>query len=565
MKKLSPLLLIAGVLCAALLGGHPQRSTPDRATGSAAAQPAAETPQSQGPQPSPQGTAAARKPVAPPAERPAYATVRLAGVPHVKQKPDFCGEACAAMYLAKLGYRINQDDVFDQAGLDPELGRGCYTKELSRALTRIGFRVGAVWFQVAAARAEAELESHFRALHADLAAGLPSIVCMRYDDTPEASEHFRLILGYDYEKDEVLYHEPAVARGAYVRMTRPQFLQLWPLKYDADRWTVIRLRLVPGEIRDVHSTAKFSDADYAQSVIAVKRKAPEGFSIVIQKPFVVVGDEPAAEVRRHAVDTVQWAVDHLKQEYFAEDPNEILEIWLFKDKASYDKHTQEIFGDTPDTPFGYFSHEHKALIMNIDTGGGTLVHEIVHPFIAANFPDCPSWFNEGLASLYEQSQEYRGRIWGRTNWRLEGLQKAIRPDPEPAEEPPTNPASRPAVASRGQSAARPTDTPPVASGEVKKVPPKKKELPSFRTLCNTTSYGFYGRDPGTNYAQARYLCYYLQQRGLLQEYYRQFRRNVRDDPGGYETLKSVLGIKSEEEMAKFQEAWKAWILELKFP
>ena len=25
------------------------------------------------------------------------------------------------------------------------------------------------------------------------------------------------------------------------------------------------------------------------------------------------------------------------------------------------------------------------------TGGGTLVHEIVHPFLRANFPECPAW------------------------------------------------------------------------------------------------------------------------------------------------------------------------------
>ena len=28
---------------------------------------------------------------------------------------------------------------------------------------------------------------------------------------------------------------------------------------------------------------------------------------------------------------------------------------------------------------------------------------------------------------------------------------------------------------------------------------------------------FYNQDPGTNYSQARYLCYYLQQRGLLEK------------------------------------------------
>jgi hypothetical protein len=481
--------------------------------------------------------------VASPRERPVYASVRIAGVPHVKQKPDFCGEACAAMVLAKLGHRINQDDVFDQAGVDPEWGRGCHTKELARALTRIGFDVGTVWHSVAAVRAQAELESQFRALHADLVAGVPNIVCTYYDETPETSEHFRLILGYDHQTDEVLYHEPAVAGGAYARMERPQFLRLWPLKYDAARWTLIRLRLVPGVIRDVHSTARFTDADYAQRVMALQRKAPEGFAIVVQKPFVVLGDEPLVQVRRHAVGTVQWAVDRLKQDYFEKDPDAMIDIWLFKDRDSYDKHTREIFGDAPDTPFGYFSHRHQALIMNIDTGTGTLVHEIVHPFIAANFPDCPAWFNEGLASLYEQCGEYRGRIWGRTNWRLEGLQKTIQPPPEPAAEPPDAPS-------------------PTAGPE--KVSPRK-ELPSFKQLCSTSTNAFYGKDLGTHYAQARYLCYYLQQQGLLREYYQRFRRNVVSDPSGYETLKSVLEIEDEDGMAKFEEAWKAWVLKLRYP
>ena len=82
------------------------------------------------PQRGPRGPA--RSPRIPQAPPPRYASVRLADVPHVRQKPDFCGEACAAMYLAKLGFPIDQDDVFDQSGLDPELGRGCYTADLQR-------------------------------------------------------------------------------------------------------------------------------------------------------------------------------------------------------------------------------------------------------------------------------------------------------------------------------------------------------------------------------------------------------------------------------------------------
>ena len=40
--------------------------------------------------------------------------------------------------------------------------------------------------------------------------------------------------------------------------------------------------------------------------------------------------------------------------------------------------------------------------MNIGPGPGTLSHELVHPYMEANFPNVPAWFNEGLASLYEQ-------------------------------------------------------------------------------------------------------------------------------------------------------------------
>ena len=181
-------------------------------------------------------------------------------------------------------------------------------------------------------------------------------------------------------------------------------------------------------------TTAHGAADYAKHLAALKKKVPsKGFTVVVQAPFVVIGDESAAVVKRRAEQTVKWAVDRLKESYFSKEPSEILDIWLFKDKASYEKHCKSIFNDEPDTPYGYFSHTEKALIMNIATGGGTLVHEIVHPFMAANFPKCPAWFNEGLGSLYEQSGSSReGKIIGLTNWRLAGLQKAIRADRLPS-------------------------------------------------------------------------------------------------------------------------------------
>jgi hypothetical protein len=440
-------------------------------------------------------------------------SVLIQGVPHVKQKPDFCGEACVSMWLGKLGHKVDQDDVFAEAGVDPALGRGAYTAELAAAAERLGFRVGKVWHPLAAGGGR-ELELQFRALHADLLRGVPSIVCMHYGEPPAASEHFRLVLGYDSSRDEVIFHEPAEKGGTYRRMARTRFLSLWPLGA-AEKATAIRIRLEPGALRVRPRPSGLGPADYAQHVMKLKERAPAGFAVIVTPPFVVLGDDQGL-VRRHAEGTVRWTVEKLRREFFARDPTEILDVWLFRDDESYRRNALALFGDRPSTPYGYYSSRNRALVMNISTGGGTLVHEIVHPYMAANFPGCPSWFNEGLGSLFEQSAERDGRIVGLPNWRLPALQAAIR------------------------------------AGRV----------PSFAALMKTSDDEFYNEDPGTNYAQARYLCLYLQEKGLLARFYAEFLAARARDPTGYHTLRKVLG---DPDMRAFQRTWEAFVLTLRFP
>lgn len=259
----------------------------------------------------------------------------------------------------------------------------------------------------------------------------------------------------------------------------------------------------------------FTDADFTRHVEQLKKKLPSAnFTVVIQRPFVVIGDESADVVKGHSEHTVKWTVDKLKQDFFAKDPNEILDIWLFKDAASYETNAQTLFGEKPTTPYGYYSSTHKALIMNIATGGGTLVHEIVHPFIEANFPACPPWFNEGLGSLYEQSGELAGHIHGYPNWRLPGLQAAI----------------------------------------------KAGKVPEFKTLTALDAAAFYNEDKGTNYGQARYLCYYLQEHGWLVKFYREFYAHRKTDRTGYQSLRRILG---RPDMNAFKRQWEKYVLGLR--
>ena len=432
------------------------------------------------------------------------------------QREDFCGEACAEMVLQKLGKRGNQDYVFNMSALDPQQGRGCYSVDLARSLTRIGFDIGDVFYDIDSAHSKDELEKQWKLLHADLLNGIPSIVCMHFDASPDTGEHMRLVVGYRAKTDEVFYLDPSLSGDAYRHMKRDLFLSLWPLKYDPAEWTLVRFRMKPGMIHEMTPATGFTNAEYAQHVIALKKKLPPDFSLFIERPFVVVGDGPADNVKAFCDGTVKWAVDRLKKDFFERDPEQITTIWLFKDETSYRQHVKTIFNYEPTTPYGYYSAADRALVMNIATGGGTLVHEIVHPFVRSNFPRCPAWLNEGLGSLYEQSDERDGHIIGRTNWRLAGLQRAIN----------------------------------------------AKNVRSFRELTETTDTEFYGTNEGLNYAQARYLCYYLQEQGKLVAFYREFVSQQEDDPTGYSTLVKTLG---EKDMEAFQRQWERFVIELRFP
>jgi Protein of unknown function (DUF1570) len=247
----------------------------------------------------------------------------------------------------------------------------------------------------------------------------------------------------------------------------------------------------------------------------LKGKGLDHLAIRIEAPFVVLGDDSPDALARKA-STVTWAVAHFEKEFFEHRPGKILDVYLFSNAASYERGVRILTGESPSTPYGFYSSRHNGLFMNIATGGGTLVHEIVHPYVEADFPNAPPWLNEGLGSLYEQSNERDGKIIGLTNWRLAGLQKAIR---------------------RG-------------------------DVPSFHELTHMDDATFYAEERGTNYAQSRYLMYYLQEKGLLHEFYRRFRAARAKDPTGYTTLVAVLG---ERDMDAFKARWEKFVAALTFP
>src|SRR5215204_2815526 len=124
--------------------------------------------------------------------------------------------------------------------------------------------------------------------------------------------------------------------------------------------------------------------------------------------------------------TVIRVFRYLYEDYFTRKPERPIRVYLFRDKSSYDSYCRATYEKPPSTPYGFYMSRERKMVMNISTGTGTLAHELVHPLLSEDFPGVPSWFNEGFASLFEQSGERKGKMVGFVNWRLPKLKQILK-------------------------------------------------------------------------------------------------------------------------------------------
>jgi hypothetical protein len=252
-------------------------------------------------------------------------------------------------------------------------------------------------------------------------------------------------------------------------------------------------------------------SDSVQSLL--KETLSDDFCFVNSGYFLIVSNLSLNETKSISDNSVRKALDCFYNDYFIAKPNELVTIFLFKDDKSYRYWADKLYGDNDDlSPYGYYKSSKKAMLMNIATGSGTLIHELTHSLVRYDFPDLPSWFNEGLGSLYERCSFESNEIKGHVNWRLPALVKAIN----------------------------------------------NNKYSSLKILMSTDDETFYGEESGLNYSLARYFCMYLQDKGLLKKYYKKFRDNFTKDETGISFAEEIL----EDTITNINIDFKSWVLTL---
>jgi len=248
---------------------------------------------------------------------------------------------------------------------------------------------------------------------------------------------------------------------------------------------------------------------------AIEQLGPSTDVELVEGTFVVAAPG-GKRALASAIDVTRRALSAYFNGRFDKRPTRAISVYLFPTASPYEAFCKESDGAACISPYGFYAYADRRIVMNVGPGIGTLTHELIHPLVESDFPNAPDWINEGIASLFEHFYfSAPGEIHGSKNWRHPRLAQALRSKTE------RNEASLP-------------------------------------TLFGLSDQAFRGEREDLNYASARFLCQWLDQKQLLWPFYQRWRDNYENDRSGAQAFAAVVG----ETPAEADSEWTQWVLRL---
>ncbi|MCC8181335.1 MAG: hypothetical protein LIP23_10580, partial [Planctomycetes bacterium] len=236
------------------------------------------------------------------------------------------------------------------------------------------------------------------------------------------------------------------------------------------------------------------------------------FLCVKRDNYLVASDLGPGEYEYLIDGVLDYCRDALTRVYFDKngDNGKVVNVFIFASYASYADGLRRFFAMDPISPYGHYGHTQKYIVVNYETGPGTMVHELTHALMSEDFPEAPIWLAEGMACLYEHCRAEGEVLKGDDNWRLPELKAALE------------------------------------MGVMTPLP----------VLMAMTPNDFRLQRESLNYAQSRYFCKYLEEMGLLQKVYKDFRDRFQLDPTGARFVAEAF----DRPLESVEIAWKRWLM-----
>lgn len=244
--------------------------------------------------------------------------------------------------------------------------------------------------------------------------------------------------------------------------------------------------------------------------------------------------EKLASMANHLEPAYSFFIEN----YGFSEPDHFITIYLVSHDHIRDVADEKYGIALPVGAIGYSNHEDWSmlgLIRKSSIATGTLKHELFHLLVQENFGDIPVWFEEGLASLYEESKFENGKLMGVPGWRGNILRQYFSKRPTIEELVKMKPYQFNNVVVEGE--------PEFGTDEEWIDPADQKQA--------------------VNHAMARYLMIYLQNNYDLQSLYKAFKNTKSSDfkllPGDeyVKLLEQSLNISIEELDQNFVQWFKS--------
>lgn len=280
----------------------------------------------------------------------------------------------------------------------------------------------------------------------------------------------------------------------------------------------------PSAISNAAPTAAPAEAPYdleadrqRRAAAAKKELGSRTVVAVVSDIFVVIGPPGwQGQAFDQSVSLMKSSMAAYMNNRFAKKPARAISVYLFAEGASYERFCKQQYDAPCIAHYGFYQPADRYMVMNAGLGLGTLTHEIVHPLVESDFPEAPTWLNEGIASLFEAPMITKpGEIHGAKNWRHPRLKRAM-----------TSAAEK-----------------------------DKARLSSLFGMADTT---FRGDGEDLHYSLARYVCQWLDERGKLWTFYQRWRDTAATDPTGVKAFHEIVGMTPEEANVP----WGKWALAL---
>ncbi len=237
--------------------------------------------------------------------------------------------------------------------------------------------------------------------------------------------------------------------------------------------------------------------DYDSVINKYSGILPDNTSITKFKYFVIISDLDEQLTYTLIDNDIRNTVSSMEENFVSKTPVDATPIFLFANFEKYKEFVLKNFEieESDISPYGFFKISKNAIVVRYVSWKGSISHEVTHKFTRRDFPDMPSWFDEGFASLNEKSTFKNGVLIGDFSFRIIPLRRAI----------------------------------------------KENTYTGLENLMETDDDEMYGKRTSFYYAQSRYLLMFLQQQGLLTDYYKQFRDSYNTDKSGISQLEKITG------------------------